>query len=132
MLISDPLGVVGAPLETLAELRAAVGDRSLAGGTLVLVTDRQGERGRGAYGALLWVDAQLWLTVASFGPRFGEDGARALSDLVRWAGEGGITAIRETVVPVPQFNRVLREPDEAELRAVIAASNPSDAGIYVG
>ena len=131
MLLSDPLGVVGSPTETLDELRAAVGDRSLSGGTLVLVTDRQGDRLRAAYGALRWSGEGMWLTVASFGPHFGPDGARALSDLVRWAGEGGITSIKETVVPTPQLNRVLREPDEAELRALVAAANPSDAGIYV-
>lgn len=132
MHIPDPLGVVGAPQQTLRALEAALADLDLSGAALVLLTDRQGERGTARYAVLVRAGDAAYLTVDAFGPRFGADGTAALRDLARWALGRGVTNVRETVVNPPDFARVTREPDADEVRRLLAASNPSDPNIYLG
>lgn len=133
MQIADPLGVPGAPLETLHEVQARFAGSELQGGRLVLVTDSQGHRDTAAYGALLvagaGADAPRVVTEVAFGPRFGLAGAQALAQLVQWA-VGLDWPVRETVLSSADFNRVMSEPDAEGVKALLAASNPSDAAIY--
>ncbi|GHF55034.1 hypothetical protein HNQ07_003431 [Deinococcus metalli] len=133
MNVADPLGVPGAPQETLNAVMARVEGSELTGGRLILVTDRQGERPRAGYAALLvtgqGAGASAVVTAAAFGPRFGAAGAQALSALVRWA-EGQNLPVRETVLSASDFTRVLAEPDADEVAHLVASSNPSDPGIY--
>lgn len=133
MLIADPLGVPGAPLETWQAVQTRFEGSELAGGRLVLVTDSQGHRANAAYGALLvagaGADAPKVVTAAAFGPRFGRPGALALAQLVHWA-QGLDWPVRETVLNPSDFTRVMSEPDEQDIARLLASSNPSDPGIY--
>ncbi|MFC3833918.1 MULTISPECIES: DUF3197 domain-containing protein [Deinococcus] len=133
MNVADPLGVPGAPQETLNAIMARVQGSELTGGKLILVTDRQGERTRAGYAALLvtgqGAGASAVVTATAFGPRFGAAGAQALSELVRWA-QGQELPVRETVLSASDFTRILAEPDAVEVGQLVASSNPSDPGIY--
>ncbi|THF86243.1 DUF3197 domain-containing protein [Deinococcus sp. KSM4-11] len=133
MQIADPLGLPAAPQETLNAVMTRFEASELTGGKLILVTDRQGERSRAGYAALIvtgqGADASAVVTAAAFGPRFGLPGAQALSDLVRWAQTLDLP-VRETVLNASDFTRVLAEPDAVEVGQLVASSNPSDPGIY--
>lgn len=131
MYATDPLGIVGAPHETLRALKNSVADHPLDHAQLILITDRQDERRTARYGVLLHTPQTSWLTVPAFGSQFGPEGSVALAELVRWLMELGVTNVKETVTPTTEFNRVLREPDESEIRALVAAANPSDPNIYL-
>lgn len=130
MHIADPLGVPGAPFETL---HAITGSVDPAQARLILLTDRQGERISARYAAMIvsghGPQAAVSMSALAFGPHFGESGALALADLAHWASSHDLP-IRETVLNAPEFNRVVAEPNAHEIAALIAASNPSDAGIY--
>ncbi|MFC4638627.1 DUF3197 domain-containing protein [Deinococcus hohokamensis] len=127
----DPLGVPGAPVETLNAALPRLQALSSAGGRLLLVTDWQGRRPQARYGAVLLPAAgqDPLVLAAAFGPRFGPAGSQALEQLVRWAQGHGLT-LRETVLNPSDFTRVLEEPDTEELRHLVAASNPTDPAIY--
>lgn len=126
----DPLGVPGAPLETLNAALSGAQTLDLTGGRLLLVTDWQGHRPLARYGAvLLPASGEPLVLTAAFGPRFGPTGAQALAELVTWAQEQGLV-LRETVLSPSAFMQVLEEPDDEEIRHLVAASNPTDPGIY--
>ncbi|WP_189007831.1 DUF3197 domain-containing protein [Deinococcus malanensis] len=126
----DPLGVPGAPLETLNAALSGAQTLDLSGGWLLLVTDWQGHRPMARYGAVVLPAAgEPLVLTAAFGPRFGPAGAEALAQLVTWAQEQGLT-LRETVLSPSAFMQVLEEPDHEEIRHLVAASNPTDPGIY--
>jgi hypothetical protein len=127
--VSDPLGVPGAPQETWGAVQAHLEGAARAGGRLILVTDRQGDRLNAAYAALIVQNGQAVIAAPAFGPRYGRPGAEALAELVRWAQERN-WPVRETVLNSSDFVRVLAEPDAEEIGRLIAASNPSDPGIY--
>ncbi|MFC4426361.1 DUF3197 domain-containing protein [Deinococcus navajonensis] len=128
----DPLGVPGAPVDTLNAAMSRAQTLSWAGGRLLLVTDWQGRRPQARYGAVLMPAAgrgEPLVLAAAFGPRFGPAGSQALQELVRWAQRQEL-ALRETVLSPGDFTRVLEEPDTEELRHLVAASNPTDPAIY--
>lgn len=129
MHIADPLGVPGAPLETLQAVKNHFGEASLPGGRLILVTDRQDDRARARYAALVTVGPEVVMSAPAFGLAFGAAGEGALADLMRWADERSLP-VRETVLNASDFVRVLAEPDAGEVARLVAASNPSDPGIY--
>ncbi|GAA5513239.1 hypothetical protein Dcar01_01965 [Deinococcus carri] len=129
MHIADPLGVPGAPLETLHAVLPYLEGASGAQGRLILVTDRQGDRDRARYAALLTAGGEALVTAAAFGPAFGRAGAQALAELTRRAQAQG-WPVRETVLSASDFVRVLAEPDADEVARLVAASNPSDPAIY--
>ncbi|CAM3807048.1 DUF3197 domain-containing protein [Deinococcus frigens] len=130
--IADPLGVPGAPQETLSAVMAHLEQHSAEGaaGQLIVVTDRQGDRDRAGYAAVLIAGPVVTVAAQAFGPRFGHSGMEALEQLVRWAQDHG-WPVRETVLNVSDFTRVIDEPDTREIRKLVAASNPSDPGIYL-
>ncbi len=132
MQIANPLGVPGAPHETLNAVMAHLEQRGLGAtaGRLILVTDRQGDRDHAGYAAVLVVGPAVTVASQAFGPRFGPAGMEALEQLVRWA-QAHEWPVRETVMNVSDFTRVIDEPETAEIRRLIAASNPSDPGIYL-
>lgn len=127
--VSDPLGVAGAPQETWGAVQAHLEGSARAGGRLILVTDRQGDRLNAAYAALLVQGTQAVIAAPAFGPRYGRPGAEALAELVQWTQERN-WPVRETVLNPSDFVRVLAEPDAEEVGRLIAASTPSDPGIY--
>ncbi|WP_264775505.1 DUF3197 domain-containing protein [Deinococcus aetherius] len=129
MQIADPLGVPGAPLETLQAVLTHLEGADLTGGRLILVRDRQGDRGDARYGAVLVAGDSAVVTVPAFGPHYGRAGAQALAELTRWASARGMP-VRETAVNPADLVRVLAEPGADEIARVIAASNPSDPAIY--
>ncbi|MDV6374272.1 DUF3197 domain-containing protein [Deinococcus arenicola] len=129
--IADPLGVPGAPHDTLNAVMSHV-EQHLEGavGQLILVTDRQGDRDRAGYAVVLIVGAVVTVAANAFGPRFGRPGMDALMQVVRWAQDRE-WQVRETVLNASDFTRVIDEPDTTEVRKLMAASNPSDPGIYL-
>ncbi|GGL89464.1 hypothetical protein GCM10010840_29460 [Deinococcus aerolatus] len=135
MQIADPLGLPGAPQETLNAVLAHLEQHPSGGaggpaGQLILVTDRQGERDRAGYAAVLIVGSVATVVATAFGPRFGRPGMEALVQLVHWAQERE-WMVRETVLNSSDFTRVIDEPDAAEVGRLVAASSPSDTGIYL-
>lgn len=130
MNITEPLGIPGAPNETLEAVLVNVPAEA---SRLIMLTDTQGDRLHAGYAALLVTghgdDAIARITAPAFGPRYGEAGTVALVALGHWAASNGLP-IRETVLNSSDFNRVIAEPDAQEVAALIAASNPSDVGIY--
>ncbi|CAM3990578.1 DUF3197 domain-containing protein [Deinococcus marmoris] len=130
--IADPLGVPGAPQETLTAMMAHL-ERFHSGGAvgqLILVTDRQGDRDRAGYAVVLIAGPVVTVAAQAFGPRYGQPGMQALEQLVRWAQDHE-WLVRETVLNGSDFTRVIDEPDAGEIRKLVAASNPSDPGIYL-
>lgn len=135
MKVHDPIGIASAPRETWQALQEHL-DAVTAphdNPRLVLVTDRQGDRQNAAYAALIKLghgeNETALLSAPSFGPRFGELGVEALAELVRWA-ESQQFNIKETVLSAGDFQRVLAEPDEHEVKALFAACNFTDPAIY--
>ncbi len=130
MQIPEPLGLSGAPLETLQAVMNGVSPQH---SQLILLTDRQGQRERARYAALFMTgqgtQATAQLSAAAFGPHFGEAGQTALAELVHWAVSHDMS-VRETVLNGPEFDHVTDETDAGTVQQLRAASNPSDAGIY--
>lgn len=131
MQIADPLGVPGAPAETLEALLGRFAGSDLSGARLLFITDRQGERALARYAALVTVGREAVLTAAAFGPQFGEEGRAALRALARWAQERGLGNVKETVLSPSDFTRVIGEPGADEVARLLAAANPSDLNIYL-
>lgn len=131
MQIADPLGVPGAPHDTLNAVMAHLEQHSSEeAGQLILVTSRQGDRDHAGYAAVLIAGSVVTVAANAFGPRFGRAGMEALEQLVRWAQDHE-WLVRETVLNASDFTRVIDEPEAAEIRKLMAASNPSDPGIYL-
>ncbi|ULH14843.1 DUF3197 domain-containing protein [Deinococcus sp. KNUC1210] len=128
--LTDSLGVAGASDVTLRALLTRLEGSDLKGARLILLTDRQGERWRARYAALVQVGGEHVLTAPAFGPHFGPAGVAALHSLVHWA-EAADVPLRETVLSASDFGRVLEEPQAEDLARLVAASSPSDAGIYL-
>ena len=131
MLLSDPLGVLGAPAETLRALTDHFEGQDLSDAVLVFVTDTQGKRANARYAAVLHTPAETAVTVDAFGPRFGEEGEGALRSLASWARSAGVVNVKETIISGYDFGRWLREPDQMELNKLMAAANPSSLDIYL-
>ncbi|RJF71091.1 DUF3197 domain-containing protein [Deinococcus cavernae] len=130
MKIDEPLGVPGAPFDTLQAVQEVFTSAKVAGGQLIMITDQHGRRDQAQYAALIRVPGHAAeLTAPAFGPQFGESGVLALRDLALWADTHGLV-IKETVLSPGDFTRLVGEPDEAEVMRLIAAANPSDVGIY--
>ena len=128
--MSDMLGIAGAPEATLKAVLKRFQESELKGARLILLTDRQGERSVARYAALVDLPGEpLALSAPAFGPHYGPAGTAALLKLVQWAQAAGLP-LRETVLGGPQFHRLADEPEAAEVEHLIAASSPSDAGIY--
>ncbi len=126
----DMLGIPGAPEATLKAVLTRFQQSELKGARLILLTDRQGERSVARYAALVELPGEpLALSAPAFGPHYGPAGTAALLELVKWAQAAGLP-LRETVLGGPQFHRLADEPDATEIEHLIAASSPSDAGIY--
>jgi len=128
--LPDMLGFSGAPEATLKAVLTRFQESELRGARLILLTDRQGERSVARYAALVELPGEpLALSAPAFGPQYGEAGTAALLELVRWADARGLP-LRETVLSATEFGRLSDEPSAAEVQRVIAASSPSDPGIY--
>lgn len=136
--LADTLGTPGAPGSTLEALKRHFQDSEpsgLSGDRLILLTDTQGHRSRARYAALLTQEGGTGeartavITAPAFGPHYGPQGAAALRELAHWGQERELP-VRETVLNRPDFNRVVEEPDAEEVERLVAASNPSDYGIY--
>ncbi|AFZ68389.1 DUF3197 domain-containing protein [Deinococcus peraridilitoris] len=132
MLIAEPLGVVGAPNETLRILERTFADIDLTGGAITFVTESQGQRANARYGAVIEAAGKTYVIVEAFGGQFGPGGVEGLQALARWAQSSGIQTYRESILSTYDFNRVLREPDEGEIQQLIVSANPSDVNIYLG
>ncbi len=127
----DMLGFSGAPEATLRAVLTRFQESDLTGARLILLTDRQGERRVARYAALVELPGEpLALSAPAFGPHYGSAGTAALLELVNWAQAAGLP-LRETVLGGPEFGRLSHEPSAAEIRHLIAASSPADAGIYI-
>lgn len=130
MKIDEPLGVPGAPLDTLQAVQDVFTSDKVTQGQMILITDQHGRRDQAQYAALIRVPGHATeLTAPAFGPQFGEAGVQALRDLAVWADTHGLI-VKETVLSPGDFTRLVGEPDEQEIMRLIAAANPADIGIY--
>lgn len=127
----NPLGVPGAPLETLQAVQANYEGVKISDGQVIMITNQQGHRDQAQYAALIRVpNCDPAMTSAAFGPQFGEAGSAALHDLAVWADTHGLV-MKETVVSSGDFTRVTEEPEEHDLARLLAAANPTDKAIYL-
>lgn len=131
MKIDEPLGVPGAPYDTLHAVQQAFAGTDVTGGQMIMITNQHGRRGHAQYAAMIRVPGhETELTAPAFGPRFGEAGLLALRDLALWADKHGLV-IKETVLSPGDFTRLVGEPDEAEVMRLLASANPADKNIYI-
>ena len=127
----DPVGVQGAPTETLETVLQAIKNLHLERATITLLTDWQDRRANARYAVLVREGIHTVLSVEAFGPRYGESGQKALESLMHSFLDRKATNFKESVVAPHEFNRILENPDEQALLKIKATANPTDPSIYL-
>jgi|GEM_PF-143395 len=130
MQISEPVGVPGAPKETLEALESVL-ERLPHKARILLITDIQGHRSNARYAALFLFGGEGVLSREAFGPRYGPEGILALDTLVRTLLERGFEDFKECVVMPSDFGRLMQEPEGLELERLLSSANPTDPNIYL-
>jgi len=117
------LGLPGDPSATLGELERALKGAHWPSLALVLLTPRPGERRR--YAALVLGARETLLSHPAFGPGYGEEGARALFELVRLFIERGARGVYEAGLS-PGLVAALLSGEARLVSRVKSAKNPLD------
>ncbi|GGJ35250.1 DUF3197 domain-containing protein [Deinococcus roseus] len=122
-------GRIGSPKETLALLleRSTLNMHTM----FILITDFQDHRKQARYSVLVHNPGESVLTVPAFGPHFGAAGSEALRAVVQKALDGGVSNFKETVINPYDFQRMTSDPDEEDLKVLLAKANPTDHHIYL-
>ncbi len=126
----DPVGLRGAPLESLNAMKLALRGVKLSDATVILIADWQDRRDSGRYAVLVRDGGSHVVSEDAFGGRYGASGIKALADLVTFLCEQGATNFKESVLPPHEFTRLLEYPDAHNLGRIAANANPSDPEIY--
>jgi hypothetical protein len=126
----DPIGTSGASIETLEEVKLAAKNLVFAQTSATLITDWQDRRENARYALMLHQGTKTILTNEAFGPRYGQAGKAALSSLIAWLLEKGVTNFKESILAPHEFSRVLEDANPANLQRLAALANPSDPDIY--
>ena len=126
----DPVGLRGAPLESLNAMKLALRGVKLNDATVILIADWQDRRDQGRYAVLVRDGGSHVVSEDAFGGRYGADGVKALADLVTFLCEQGATNFKESVLAPHEFTRLLEYPDAHNLQRISANANPSDFEIY--
>jgi hypothetical protein len=126
----DPVGMQGAPQETLAALKIAVRGMDLERAIVTLVADWQDRRASARYAVMLRENGRTVLSEDAFGGRYGALGVTGLAQLVDWLTEAGASDFKESIVAPHEFNRLLEHLDAHGVQKLIANANPTDPEIY--
>lgn len=126
----DPVGLQGAPKETLEALKIAVKGINLSNTIVTLVADWQDRRDSARYAVMLRASGRTVISEDAFGGRYGSLGRTTLAQLVNWLLEAGATDFKESVLPPHEFTRLLEYPDQAGIMKLVANANPTDPEIY--
>ena len=126
----DPIGLRGAPFESLNAMKLALRGVKLIGATVTLIADWQDRRDSARYAVLVRDNDSHVVSEDAFGGRYGADGVKALAELVTFLCEQGATNFKESVLAPHEFTRLLEYPDAHNLQRISANANPSDPEIY--
>ncbi len=126
----DPIGLRGAPLETLEAVRAGLRSIDVKDSIVTLIADWQGRRDSARYAVLVRNGERSLLSEDAFGGRYGAAGQRALADLVTMLTDRGASNFKESVLAPHEFSRLLEDPTAERLQHILANANPSDPEIY--
>ncbi len=130
MVAMERIGFRGLPKETLEQLKPRLKKLHLPSLKVVLVTDHQGQRERARYRVFLVGGKHALLTEDAFGPAYGEEGVRALAQLIETLRKGGAFNFKEAVLP-PDVYSTLDELDPHALRErLLANANPADPTLF--
>jgi len=126
----ERIGFRGLPKETLEKLLPRLKKLHLPSLKVILVTDYQGRRERARYRVFLVGGKHALLSEDAFGPAYGEEGRRALTELIERLRKGGAYNFKEAVLP-PDVYSTLDELDPGTLRErLLANANPADPALF--
>jgi len=126
----DPVGLRGAPRETLTAMKLELRGVKLGEAVVTLIADWQDRRDSGRYAVLVRVGGSQIVSEDAFGGRYGPSGTQALAELVTHLIEHGATNFKESVLAPHEFTRLLEYPDAHNLQRISANANPCDPEIY--
>jgi Protein of unknown function (DUF3197) len=126
----DPVGLQGAPTETLEAVKIALRTLEVKGSTVILIADWQDRRDTARYAVLVRHGTHTVLSEDAFGGRYGATGTQALTDLVTYLWNKGADNFKESVIAPHDFTRLLEFPTNEALLRVMANANPTDPEIY--
>jgi hypothetical protein len=126
----DPVGLQGAPSETLTALKTALKTLEVRGSIVILIADWQDRRASARYAVLVTHGERSVLSEDAFGGRYGEAGRSALAQLVTYLTDRGADNFKESVVPPHDFTRLLEFPTHEAMLRLMANANPTDPEIY--
>jgi hypothetical protein len=127
---TDPVGLQGAPLETLEAVHAALRTVEVRGAIVTLIADWQDRRDSARYAVFIRHGGRSVLSEDAFGGRYGAAGVKALADLVTMLWNRGAENFKESVLAPHDFTRLLENPTPEHLMRVMANANPTDPEIY--
>jgi len=116
-------GTIGRPEATLKALLESLKGAHWPKLSLTLVTPRQDDRSHAPYAAMILGTAEPIVTPPAFGPTFGEEGTRALRELVAFLEKHEVKRLYETVAS-PGEMAELEAADERLILRLAAARNP--------
>ncbi|GEM88893.1 hypothetical protein ODE01S_03270 [Oceanithermus desulfurans NBRC 100063] len=130
MVAMERIGFRGLPKDTLEQLKPRLKKLHFPSLKVILVTDRQGRREQARYRVFLVGGKHALLTEDAFGPAYGEEGVRALAQLIEMLRKGGAFNFKEAVLP-PDVYAALDAMDEGAVRErLLANANPADPELY--
>ncbi len=118
------------PEQTLAQIKPKLKKLHFPTMTVILVTDRQGDRARSRYRVLLEAGKHVFFSEEAFGPGFGEAGAKALSELIATLKGSGVRRFKEAVLPPDVYAALDDMPHQQALERVLASAAQADPKIY--
>ena len=93
----DPVGLRGAPNETLNAMKLALRGVKLNDATVTLIADWQDRRDSGRYAVLVRDADGAVVSEDAFGGRYGASGTQALAEIVTFLIQHGATNFKESV-----------------------------------
>jgi Protein of unknown function (DUF3197) len=127
---TEPVGLQGAPLETLEAVKVALRTVELRGAIVTLIADWQDRRDSARYAVFVRHGERSVLSEDAFGGRYGAAGVKALADLVTMLWDRGAENFKESIIAPHDFARLLEHPTPEHLGRVTASANPTDPEIY--
>jgi len=126
----DPIGLQGAPIETLNALHAALKGFDLKHAIVTIISDWQDRRSTARYAVLVKSGERVALSEDAFGPRYGETGTRAIKNLLENLSLKGAINFKECILAPHEFTRLLEYPDAHAILKITASANPASPAIW--